>query len=75
MPVSQKSGLLTCPVIVADQGMAPAERRMLEQKRGGIKLCSREELPGLLELERNRIDRTGNGDHPGRDQRRGISEL
>ena len=41
----------------------------------GVENCSWDELISWLEWERNRFDGTGNGDHTGRHQRRGISEL
>lgn len=68
-------GLLDCTLVVVDQGLSETERKWLLQKNGGIEIIDPEELPRRLELERNRIDRTGNGDHSGRDQRRGVSEL
>ena len=68
-------GLLECPLIVVDQGLKEPERRKLEQLCRGIEVCSPEEFSELLELERDRIDRTGNGDHSGRDQRHCFSEL
>ena len=59
-------GLLRCPLLIAaEEGPVPE----------GTEICSREQLLPRLERERNRVDGTGNGDHPGRGQRRGISEL
>lgn len=37
--------------------------------------CSREELLSGLERERKQVHGTGNGDHTGRHQRGGVSEL
>lgn len=68
-------GLLRLPMIVVDQQMKEPERKKLIHMYGEIELCSWEQLPELLELERKEIDRAGNGNYPGRDQRRGISEL
>ncbi len=68
-------GLLESPMIVVDAGLSEPERRKLEQMHRGIELCPLESLSERLELERNRFDGTGNGNHSGRDQRRGISEL
>ena len=60
-------GLLDCPVIaVAEPG---------EEHLPGVEIWSREELADWLEWERNRFDGTGNGDHTGRHQRGGLSEL
>lgn len=61
-------GLLSCPLLIVaeESGEAPEET---------MEICSREELLPRLEQERNRFDGTGNGDHSGRHQRRGISEL
>lgn len=60
-------GLLNVPLlIVAEEG--GTEHR-------GTEICSGEELLPRLEWERNRFDGTGNGDHSGRHQRRGVSEL
>ena len=60
-------GLLNCPLIIIaeDAQSVPPE----------TEICSREELLLRLEWERKRFDRTGNGDHTRRHQRRGISEL
>ena len=41
----------------------------------GTERCSPEQLVQRLIEERKRFDGTGNGDHTGRHQRRGISEL
>ncbi len=68
-------GLLGSDLLVVDQGLAEPERRWLENRRCGIELCEPEELPARLELERKRIAGNGNGDHTGRDQRCGVSEL
>ena len=68
-------GLLECPLVVIDRGLSEPERRKLAQTRCGIELCGLGELSERLELERNRIDGTGNGNHSGRDQRRGLSKL
>ncbi len=43
-------------------------------KTEDVEFCSLGALPGRLELEQ-KIDGTGNGNSPGRHQRRGISEL
>lgn len=60
-------GLLSCPLlVVADDPGEPED---------GIEICTGEELLSRLEMERNRFHGTGNGDPPGRDQRRGVSEL
>ena len=60
------AGLMTCPLlVVAEEG----------PESDGLEICSGEELLSRLELERVKIDGTGNGDPPGRHQRRGISEL
>ena len=68
-------GLIGSPLIIVDQGLADAERHWLQNRRCGIELLSPAEFAEWLELERNQIDGTGNGDHSGRDQRRGLSEL
>ena len=60
-------GLLDCPMIAVGQ---PGEAEQPE-----MEICSREELVARLEWERNRFDGTGNGDHSGRNQRGGLSEL
>ena len=60
-------GLLDCPLlVVAEPGTRVPD---------GTEICGREELLSRLEWERNRFDGTGNGDHTGRDQRGGLSEL
>lgn len=60
-------GFLTVPLLV----VAETERCPWP----GTEICSREELLPRLERERKRVDGTGNGDPPGRHQRRGVSEL
>ena len=59
-------GLLRCPLIAITED--PHEDSETEQ-------CSRENLLFRLEMERNRFNGTGNGNYPGRHQRRDISEL
>lgn len=68
-------GLLGSTLVVIDEGLSEPERKMLARRGCGVELCPREKLPERLELERNRIDGTGNGNYSGRDQRGGISEL
>lgn len=60
-------GILKCPLIaVTEAGNGHMD---------DVERCSSEALlPRLIE-ERKRFDGTGNGDHTGRGQRRGISEL
>ena len=57
-------GLLRCPLI------AVTEENCEETEN-----CAGEDLLTRLEMERNRVHGTGNGDPSGRHQRRGISEL
>ena len=60
-------GLLNIPLlVVADAGTEAVPE---------TEICSREELIHRLEWERNRFHGTGNGDHTGHHQCRGISEL
>lgn len=60
-------GILKCPLIaVAQEQCCPFDE---------VEICSREALIPRLTEERKRFDGTGDGDHTGRDQRRGISEL
>ena len=68
-------GLLDCPLIIVDPDLPEPERRRLEAMGTGIELWGAEELLRRLEQERNQIDGTGNGNHPGRDRRCGVSEL
>ena len=58
-------GLVNCPLIAVT----------LDAQMEDIEVCSREELLSRLEREAERFGGTGTGDHSGRDQRRGISEL
>ena len=60
----QSLGLLRCPLIA-----------VTEAKSEDIENCAGEDLLLRLEMERNRVHGTGNGDPSGRHQRRGISEL
>lgn len=60
-------GLMDCPLIVVTE--------QAQREQTDMEICSRAELLRRLEWERNRFDGTGNGDHTGRHQRRGISEL
>ncbi len=59
-------GLLDCPLLIVADGTA---------ERAEVQTCSPEELISRLEQERNRDNGTGNGNSPGRHQRRGVSEL
>lgn len=68
-------GLLNCPMILVDRGMTETERRWLNKRCSGIVIMNGAEFAQWLELERNRIDGTGIGDHPGRHRRCGVSEL
>ena len=60
-------GILKCPLIAVTE----EENRYFDE----TERCSPEDLLSRLIEERNRFDGTGNGDHPGRGKRRGISEL
>ncbi len=59
-------GLLRCPLLVVTEKIPEGDT---------AERCSREELLVRLERERNGEHGTGNGDPPGRSQRRGVSEL
>ena len=61
-------GLVACPLIVAAEDAAP-------MPSDGVEICEPGSLLSRLELERVKIDGTGNGDPPGRHQRSGVSEL
>ena len=65
-------GLIHCPMIIAAEDLENTEGQPLGC---GIEICSPDALWQRLERERTEIDGTGNGDPPGRHQRRGISEL
>ena len=59
-------GLLDCPfLIISDERMDDP----------GVENCTGEDLLSRLEMERNRFDGTGNGDHSGHDQRDRVPEL
>ena len=64
--------LVRWTMVVVDLGLTDPERRWLERRCSGIILWTTEAYLRYLETERNRIDGTGNGDYPGRDQRRGL---
>lgn len=68
-------GLMNCPLLILDSSLSRREQEIYLKKYPGIEFCSLEEVPARLEVERNRIERNGNGDPPGCHQRRGISEL
>ena len=61
-------GLLECPLVLAAEENG-------EAGLPGMEIWSREALLARLEWERNRTDGTGNGDHTGRHQCGGLSEL
>ena len=61
-------GLLDCPLLAVTGEAIPVHFDEIE-------ICSPEDLLPRLTEERKRFDGTGNGDHTGRHQRRGISEL
>ena len=58
-------GLISCPFLAVTENERSEE----------IEVCGREELLERLTWEAERFGGTGTGDHSGRDQRRGISEL
>lgn len=64
-------GLVPRPVTVVDLGLAEPERKWAENQPG-VELWTKERYLRYLETERKRIDGTGNGDHPGCYQRRGV---
>ena len=64
----QGMGLLKCPLIAVTETEALYVDSEIEQ-------ISRDDLLARLETERDRFDRTGNGDPPGHHRCRGISEL
>ena len=66
-------GLIRCPLILSGCDLSPPERAWMEDR--GIEVCSPEELSRRLGIGEKELGRTGNGDHPGRYQRRGVSEL
>ena len=66
-------GLLRLPLVILAK--ESPEQENLPHYGGGIEICSPEMLASRLERERLHGDGTGNGDPPGRHQRRGISEL
>lgn len=49
-------GLLRVPMLLLDCALPEAELARLQEKCPSIELCSLENLPARLELERNRID-------------------
>lgn len=61
-------GLLRCPLLAVTDAQPGSGFQEIE-------ICSPEALISRLTEERNRFHGTGTGDHTGRDQRRGISEL
>ena len=68
-------GFLKGPILLVDCGLSEEERQALAARWPDLEVCNLEALAARLELERNGFDGTGNGNHPGRDQRRGVSEL
>ena len=58
-------GLISCPFLAVTENERSEE----------IEVCGREELMERLDWEAERFGGTGTGDHSGRGQRRGISEL
>jgi len=60
-------GLVAWPMVLVAEKQEPAYWE--------TEICSWEELYPRLERERSGSDGTGNGDHTGRHQRCGISEL
>ena len=63
-------GLLRCRLTVV--GDFPPE---LPAQYEDVEFCTLAELTAMQEAERREIDGNGNGDPPGRHQRRGVSEL
>lgn len=65
-------GLINGPMLIVDDAW---EEEYSLLTGNGIEVCRREDLFARLERERDGNDAAGNGDPPGRGQRRGISEL
>lgn len=63
----KEMGFLKIPVIVVTEAAEGEDPRM--------EICRREDLVSRLEWEWERVHGTGNGDHTGRNQRCGLSEL
>lgn len=66
-------GLVRCPLVVLDLGMDGQRRQYLQEKE--IVVCTPEQLPELAAGVGERTIGGRNADHPGRSQRRGVSEL
>ncbi len=69
----RRFGLLSCPILVTGS-LDEALRREIAQSEEA-EICTPEDVLRCLELEREKIAGTGNGDHSRRDCRGGISEL
>lgn len=68
-------GILKCPILLVDCGLSEEERQVFTRLSCYLEFCEMGALAARLELERNGFDGTGDGDHSGRHQRRGVSEL
>ncbi len=68
-------GLFRGPIWLVDCGLPDEEVQELSRLGRGTELCTMEVLKERLEQEYTRFERAGNGDRPGHDQCRGVSEL
>ena len=50
-----ETGLLRCRMLVVDRGLEARDRQWLQSLGAGIEICTPEELPSRLELERDRL--------------------
>lgn len=64
----RRAGLLRCPILVVTE----MPQRLIDEE---TEICGPEALFSRLELERNRIDGTGNGNSSGHHRRGGVPEL
>ncbi|MBQ9148635.1 MAG: hypothetical protein IJX69_03605 [Oscillospiraceae bacterium] len=71
--IARELGLFADTLLIVDMGMTEEEKARLAGAGCWIEICRPEALSSRLELEI--YNGTGNGNYPGRDQRRGVSEL
>ena len=52
----RSAGLLSCPLILADSSLSLREQEILCRRHPGVEFCTMAQLPGRLEMEKDRCD-------------------
>ena len=52
----RSAGLLSCPLILADSSLSLREQEILCRRHPGVEFCTMAQLPGRLEMDKDRCD-------------------